>query len=193
MKIALITGSIFFLLFTVILLFLAYQGVFNKITIQRKNAGPFKLVYEKHIGDYKQSGVIMDKIYYSLLEQDKITTYKGFGIYYDVPGETPAEQLRSIAGCILEKADWNSENVLKDKYNLKVMAESNFIYCEFPYKGKISVIMGIMKVYPALNKYFQQQNITRVPIMEVYDIPGKKIKYYAGTELNKSFFDELLE
>jgi hypothetical protein len=32
---------------------------------------------KKIVGDYKQSGVIMDKIYYSLLNEDRIETYIG--------------------------------------------------------------------------------------------------------------------
>ena len=83
---------------------LYYVGFFAKIQIEEREVGPFKVVYEEHIGDYRGTGKIMDEIYHSLLD-DGIETYKGFGIYYDDPKTTEKDKLRSIAGCILEEND----------------------------------------------------------------------------------------
>jgi len=42
----------------------------------------------------------------------------------------------------------------------------------------MSIIMGIMKVYPALNKYISENNLSEEGfVMEIYDVPGKKIIY----------------
>ena len=56
-------------------------------------------------GDYRQSGELMDKIYYSLLNDYKIETYKGYGKYFDNPKKTEKSNLRSEAGCVVETAD----------------------------------------------------------------------------------------
>ena len=73
------------ILIALILIIYAYYGGFKKIEFVILEQGGETLVYENLAGDYKQSPVIMDKVYYALLNKDKIVTYKGFGIYYDNP------------------------------------------------------------------------------------------------------------
>jgi hypothetical protein len=58
------------------------------------------------------------------------------------------------------------------------LPEQRNIISEFPYKGKLSVLFSIMKVYPALSKFaimngFDEESA----IIEIYDIPNKKIFY----------------
>jgi len=48
---------------------------------------------------------------------------------------------------------------------------------EFPYKSQLSVIAGVMKVYPELTKYVLANNIPMSEIMEIYDRTAKKIFY----------------
>ncbi len=73
------------ILIAFILIIYTYYGGFKKMEFVISEQGGETLVYENLTGDYKQSPVIMDKVYYSLLNNDKIETYKGFGIYYDNP------------------------------------------------------------------------------------------------------------
>jgi len=55
-----------------------------------------------------------------------------------------------------------------------------YIVTEFPHKGNMSIIVSIMKVYPALNKYMEENGYEQnVPVMEIYDMPNKKILYRA--------------
>ncbi len=49
--------------------FYAYYGGFKKINVSISTTGGEVLIFEKIQGDYKQSGVIMDKIYNSLLKR----------------------------------------------------------------------------------------------------------------------------
>ena len=102
MKIILIVLAILIIAFIV---FYAYYGGFKKLQISIYEKGGEILIYEKIQGDYKQSGVIMGKIYNSLLKEDKIETFKGFGIYYDNPRKVEKSKLRSEACCVLEKTD----------------------------------------------------------------------------------------
>jgi hypothetical protein len=42
----------------------------------------------------------------------------------------------------------------------------------------MSIIMGIVKVYPALNCYSKNQNLSEDGyVMEIYDMPSRKIVY----------------
>ncbi len=161
-----------------ILLFLNYVGFFSKIVIREKEMGPYVLVYEDHKGDYKGTQKIQNNIYDSLLNKYGIETFKGFGVYYDDPKKVSKEELRSIAGCILEEADYDSIEKLKEK-NFKVTEtpKQRSIVVEFPFKSTFSVFIGIMKVYPKINKFVEKNGLKQGEIMEVYDVPAKKIIY----------------
>jgi len=155
-----------------------YMGFFNKIEITEKEMGPYKVVFKEHIGDYKETGKIMDEIYYSLLDDD-VETYKGFGIYYDDPKVVEKDKLRSIAGSIIEEKDYDKIDKLKDKSDIKTIDKTRSITTEFPFRNKMSVIFSLMKVYPELNKYIDSKGYKKGDVMEVYDVPNKKINYVA--------------
>lgn len=158
--------------------FYGYYGGFIKPAISIITSGDETLIYEKIVGDYKQSGVIMDKIYYSLLNEDQITTYKGFGIYYDNPQKVAADKLRSEAGCILEEKDLAKLPELEKKYAIRAFPKAKYLVTEFPYKNNVSVFFSLIKVYPALNKFALENGLSDdSAVMEIYDIPNKKIIY----------------
>ena len=94
------------------------MGEFRKIKIDLVTQGGETLIYKPIKGDYRQSGKIMNSVYYSLLKEYGIETYKGFGIYYDNPRKVKKEKLRSEAGCILENNEYDLEK-LQGKFNIK--------------------------------------------------------------------------
>jgi DNA gyrase inhibitor GyrI len=156
----------------------SFYGGFRKIQVQVSKAGGEPVVYEKVSGDYKKTAAVMDKIYYALLNEEKVETYKGFGIYYDDPKKVAKENLRSEAGCILEQKDYARMEALNKKYQLKTLPEGQFITACFPYKGKFSIIFSIAKVYPSLNKFAKANGYDEnTPVMEIYDVPSGKILY----------------
>lgn len=175
MKILLIAIVVVIIL---IMLLIVYFGGFKKLDISVKEAGGEILVFESVTGNYKNSGAVMDKIYYSLLNDAKIETYKGFGIYYDNPKKTEEAKLRCDAGCVLEAKDASKIDNLKSKYSIKTFPVKKYITTEFPHKGKISVIFSVMKVYPALAEYARSSGWCEdAPVMEIYDVPNGKIIY----------------
>jgi hypothetical protein len=123
------------------------------------------------------------KIYEALLNEKSATT-KGFGIYYDNPKEVEKSKLRSEVGCIVEGLDSAAIANLAQKYNVKILPKSNCVVTEFPYKGMMSVMVGIMKVYPALEKYCKQNGLANSHIMEIYDIQNKLIVYRRENIIN---------
>lgn len=174
MKIAL---SIIMALIIAIFLVYAYYGGFKSVDFSVKEQGGEVLVYENMIGDYSQSPVVSDRVYYALLNDYGVVTTKGFGIYYDNPREVEKSKLRSEIGCIVENADSVTLDKLSGKFQIKTLAYKKYITTEFPFKGKLSVMLGLMKVYPALDKYAKAHQYAASPIMEIYDIPNKKIIY----------------
>jgi DNA gyrase inhibitor GyrI len=165
-------------LIAIIIGFAAYWGAFKSIQFSVVEQGGETLVYEEMKGDYRQSGVVMDRVYYSLLNDYKIETFKGFGIYFDNPQNVETSKLRSELGCILEESDIHRLNELEGNFKIKTFSKGKYIVAEFPFKGKLSVMFGIMKVYPALNKFVKNNGYNQEgAIMEIYDTPGKKIIY----------------
>ena len=156
---------------------LAYYGLFTSISIAEKEMGGFWLLYEQHVGDYRETGQVIDKLYARLLGEDAIEPSRGFGLYYDNPKKVKKENLRSIAGCILDKQDENRVDYLKKNYTIKYYPPAMSVVAEFPFKGTLSIFMGILKVYPRLAEYITQHDYSPGPILEIYDTPNKKIFY----------------
>jgi hypothetical protein len=178
MKIVLIILAILVVLFVVIY---AYYGGFKKISFRIENQGGEFVVYENLTGDYSQSPKVSDRVYAALLNDEKIETTKGIGIYYDNPKKVAKEKLRSEIGCIVENADSETLTRLAEKYRVKTLPQSEFVVAEFPFKGKLSILFGIMKVYPALDKFCKEQGYIESPITEIYDVPNKRITYRKET------------
>ncbi len=155
----------------------AYYGGFKKINILVTKSGGETMVYESVTGDYKQTPKYTDKIYYALLNDEKIETTKGIGIFYDNPNNVAKEQLRSEVGCLLDHADSAVVAQLSGQYKLKTLPVDDYIVTEFPMKGGLSFMIGILRVYPALNKFSQENGYKDSPITEIYDVPNKKIIY----------------
>lgn len=155
----------------------AFYGGFKKIEVRIEEQGGEMVVYEEVTGDYMQTHEVSDKIYYSLLNDDKIETTKGIGIYYDDPGKVAKENLRSEIGCVVENIDSATVAILSEKYNVKTLPVQNYIVTEFPMNGFMSIMIGIMKVYPALDKYGEEHGYGDSPIIEIYDNVNEKTIY----------------
>ena len=155
----------------------AYYGGFKNISFSVEKQGGEFIVYENLVGDYSQSPKVSDRVYYALLNDEKIETTKGIGIYYDNPKNVAKDKLRSEIGCIVENADSATVARLAEKYLVKTLPQSEFVVAEFPFKGKLSALFGIMTVYPALDKFCKEQGYAESPITEIYDVPNKKIIY----------------
>jgi hypothetical protein len=182
MKIMQIALIILAILVVLLIAVYAYYGGFGKISFRIENQGGEIMVYENLTGDYMQSAKVGNKIYHSLLNEEKVATTKGIGIYYDDPKKVAKEKLRSEHGCIVENADSATLSRLREKYQVKTLPQSEFTVTEFPFKGKLSVLLGLMKVYPALEKFHKENGYVESPVTEIYDVPGRKIIYRQETK-----------
>lgn len=136
------------------------------------------VIYEELTGSYNKTGALMDEIYYDLKDNYDIKTTKGIGLYIDNPEQVETSKLRSEAGCIINEEDLEKLEELSGKYKKKVLPKQKYIVTEFPYKGMMSVIVSVMKIYPALAEYSKENAYNEnTPVMEIYDIPNKKIYY----------------
>ena len=172
-----ILSVIICLLIIAVMIFANYSG-FSHVKVQVKRAGGETLVYRDLKGSYSQTEDAINKINYDMKTQFKVEPIRGFGIYFDNPRSVEENKLRSEAGSILENADTTQLLGIKEKFNVKVCPVKEYITAEFPFKGKMSIMIGLVKVYPALLKYVKANGYSEAgPIMEIYDMPNNKILY----------------
>jgi len=155
---------------------LFYFGILQEVQINEQDAGPFKVVYETHLGDYSEISSIRNEIYNSLINEG-INTTKSFGIYYDNPQDVLEERLRGEGGVIIEEKDYLKISELKSKYNVKDIPKSKNVIATFPYINDYSIMIGVFKVYPKLNKYIEEKGYIPTPAMEIYDSANGRIVY----------------
>jgi DNA gyrase inhibitor GyrI len=166
-------------LFMLIIGYLYHMGMFSLYVVAEENIGPYKYVYKTHMGPYKETGQIGMDVYNNLLEDD-IQTKLGLGIYYDNPKNTPADQLRSEMGSIIETSDYEKFETVKEKYSVKEIPETKCMVVRFPIKNNLSYMVGPMKVYPIIEKYMQKMGykMTEKDVgYEIYDVGNKEILY----------------
>ena len=175
------------------LMVLARYGLFYSVSIPEKNVGPYLLVYKTHVGDYKSVGPIIGELYSDLKNSYSIEATKGFGLYYDNPQQVDKAKLRSIVGCIVEGRSVEDLKKVTSKYGVKEYPSSKSVVAEFPYKGKMSILIGVFKIYPKLASYIKEHKYTQTPIMELYDQPNKRIEYISSINLSSDIFDGFLK
>jgi DNA gyrase inhibitor GyrI len=173
---------------------MAYFGAFTKVTVTERTMPAMTIVYAKHTGDYSTIKPVMDSVYFALLKKEKIAAGRGFRLYYDNPRDVVKEKLRSLGGCILEAQDEQKADSLRQKgYKVAVLAQTKALYAQFSFKGPLSIIIGVFKVYPAMMKYQSGKKITPCPVMEIYNITQKKIEYVMSYETTMASFMGLLK
>lgn len=193
MRISMITAIVLVVLVGIPVLILTQYGLLAQVNVSERNMGPYLLVYQKHIGAYNKVGPIMDKLYYDLKDNFAIETTRGFGLYYDNPQEIEKEKLRCIVGCIVENRTIDDLKQVADKYGVKEYPSSQSVVAEFPYKGQMSILIGVFKVYPKLTTFLNENQYTNTPVMELYDRPNEKIEYISSVNLSDAIFDKFLE
>jgi len=144
-----------------------YMGAFTRVTkhILEKDMGPYKLVYLEQKGSYNQTQKAIENLTNDL-ENQGIFAYKGFSIYYDDEKATSKENLRSEVGCILKQEDFDKIDTLK--FKVKEFPMQHCVVANFSYRIGLSVLLGKMKVYPALEIYLKNRHYNKVPLMELY-------------------------
>jgi hypothetical protein len=158
--------------------FLTYFGFFDSVEMYIAEIWWEYLVYENMNWDYYNASYVASKIYYSLLNDEKIETYKGFWIFYDNPKNTKKENLKAEVGVILEQKDLDKIQDLEKKYAIKQLPIKQYIVAEFPIRWSLSYILGTIKIYPKLEQFILERWYDiNAPIMEIYNISNWSIIY----------------
>ena len=142
-----------------IVAYLGYMGLFQDMKVSESSFGPYHLVYKEHIGPYPEVKKIFEEMQ-EYKKKGKFDTEMAFGIYYDDPGKVEKSKLRSEIGFVLNEEESkklqgeNPENDIK----FKLLSPRRYFYTTFPYKNMGSFFLGVIKAYPALEKYGDTKN-----------------------------------
>ncbi len=156
----------------------AYYDGFTKVEVKEINEGGETFIYEEVKGDYAQTPDFTNKIYYTLLNEYKIETTKGAGLFFDNPQTIDKKDLRSEIGCLLDSdIDSTTTEKIKNQFKIKTLPKGKYVVAEFPFKGSMSIFTGMIKVYPALMKHLKDNQYKEGILTEIYDIQNKKTIY----------------
>ncbi|RPI76266.1 MAG: hypothetical protein EHM45_13420 [Desulfobacteraceae bacterium] len=161
--------------------FWAYMGMFSSVSVVEKDMGPYTLVYESFVGDYKDTGPVFERVQQALLKEG-ITASDGIGIYHDDPAKVPADQRRSDCGSILPEKDLGRVPELQQKYKIKVLEKKLSMVAVFPVKNTLSYMLGPMKGYKALADYAGAKGYRLAEPFEYYDMAGNKVCFVMPIE-----------
>jgi effector-binding domain-containing protein len=148
---------------------LSYMGFFSKVAIIEKQMGPLTFVYESHRGDYSKVGPVIEKVRGRLESEFGIRNGKAMGIYYSDPKTTKTEDLKSDVGFLLDKSDAAKADAIMKKMRVRIMFPKDYYTAEFPMKNNMSMLLGIIKVYPELGKYMKAKGYRMTPAIEIYE------------------------
>ncbi|MBN1114835.1 MAG: GyrI-like domain-containing protein [Oligoflexia bacterium] len=160
----------------VVLGVLAYSGLFSSVEYVAMDMGPYTIAYQEFTGDYSRTGPVFEKVYKDL-EAMGIKTTKGMGIYYDDPKTTPRDQCRSDIGVIVDEPTMDVVKAIRESYEIKIVPEGKYLVAEFPYRTKLSILIGVFKAYPELENEIRQNGYVQKECMELYDSVNNKILY----------------
>lgn len=156
---------------------LVAHGILARVPLRKARWPAMTVVYVPAVGDYAQTGKPMDALYYRLLNDEGIETYKGFGVYYDDPSLVEKERCRAIVGCVLEERDAARASALREAgYAVATLGAHESTVASFPYRSPLSLMVAHLKAHPAIFAFRKAKGFT-APLTEVYDIKGKEIRY----------------
>ena len=144
-----------------------YMGLIGRITIREENRGPLTFVYrDMSAGEMGKVGAIttaLDRI----LRSAGVTRRKPLDVFYpDGHGEV---------GFAVDGARPEQLNRLAENARVREIPEQRFMVTEFPWRNRLSFIVGFIKVEPALTRYRESRGYQKLEAFALND--GHRIVY----------------
>ncbi|XP_066948062.1 testis-expressed protein 264 homolog isoform X2 [Macrobrachium rosenbergii] len=169
---------------------LIHSGLLTTVEVKtcKPDIGEIKIAYKFARGPYKESGMLYTQVH-TLLPQ-----YRTVGVYYDDPKTKQPHKLRYIVGIII------SENgSVTPPEHITLLEENGYhfatfpaidhaVQTRFPFKSTISIIVAIMKVYPAIREYIEYRSLCARPFLEVYDNEKSEIIFVGPLARQDDFY-----
>ncbi|KAF7693444.1 hypothetical protein HF521_008760 [Silurus meridionalis] len=160
----------FFLLLLSFSVYVVYSGLLTKIHIST-GSSPVKSItvaYKYREGPYRESGLLR-------AESCKIAPeLPTVGVFYDDPKKVPGPECRCAVGSILSEGDQRPSAELQELYEklgfrIFTFPEVTHVVSScFPYRTRLSIILGVYRVYPQLACYIKDRKLCAHPFLEIY-------------------------
>jgi hypothetical protein len=143
-----------FVLVVAVIMIVWYMGVFQSIVIEEQDHGPFTFVYQEMTGNnMKQVGEITTKL-------DKLL--REHGNTYRKPLDVFFPDNKAEIGYAVENSSPDQLIALSEQTKVREIPVQHYMVSHFPWRNKISFIVGYMKIDPALKKYRSEHNYKTV-------------------------------
>jgi DNA gyrase inhibitor GyrI len=156
------------------ILYLSMNGVFRAVEIREDVMPGYRIMGIEHRGRYEKIGGAFERI--RQLSDSSGVPLKMIGIYYDNPEKVQDDSLRSVAGLIVSTED-SARLAAKGGLVAITIPSGPAAVVDFNTEGKVSMIIGAMKAYPALTKYMETSSKAE-SIQFVYEVYGEKSTRY---------------
>ncbi|MGB7567366.1 MAG: GyrI-like domain-containing protein [Chitinivibrionales bacterium] len=172
-------GSIIIVLFVIFLGASFYAGMFDKLSLEIAEAGPYPIVYREHKGPYDGVRFALHDVYRYLKTRRMQWTSKGIGIFYDGQQNVKPQDLRSIAGCVTDTLLTN----LDAPYKSQVLPKTRAIVGTFRVRSFLSNFTGTEKFYSVKDLFAKKNGLQLAgPVIELYDMGARRIYYIAPVQ-----------
>lgn len=171
--VALLLGIIvvLILLLLTLLWFLGYCGLFAAIDIKAEKP-PFEelqIAYKFCRGSHKNSGALFTEVH------SLAPSLKCIGVYYDDPLEVESQQLRYLVGVVVNDKECPATGEMKQQLQAGGFKTARFpavdhaLTTVFPFRGSVSVMIAVARVYPKLREYIKEKSLCARPLVELYE------------------------
>ena len=186
-----IIGVIFLIIVTVIAIVYAIYGGFSKINLKKERLAPIYGISLRKVGNYSSTSSYIRALEIKAKAKN-IITLSGFGIFYDNPKVVQVDSLRALIGLIIEDSEIEKAADLGDSSDLINLPEMEAYTVTFPYKGPLSFIIAIGKIYPALQKACgDNRSCLESPTIEIFSKDSKEIKFILPISVSKEQLENL--
>lgn len=173
---------------SVIVLFLFYSGYFTPLKFKTIDLPEITLALIPYIGAYKTSSTLQVELFEALKDAG-LDVDSSAGIYFDNPKEVEETKNRSLIGVVIKADDKEKFLALESDARLVELRAQKVLHTDFAYKSGLSILLAIMKVYPAILKRAKRQAFEVYESIEVYDFPNKTLHFYFPKQSIKSLWD----
>ena len=149
-----------------------YLGAFARIRIEERVVGPYSLIYREMRGaDLGQVGAITTELD-SLLQKNGVIERRPFDVFYPQNGQ-PSE----IGFVLTTEVAAQTLARIASTANVKVreIPKQRALVARFPWKSRLSFLLGYEKIDPALRAYRQKAGYKDAPAYALNE--GRTIAY----------------
>ena len=173
---------------SVIVLFLFYSGYFTPVKFTTVELPTLTLAVLPFVGAYKTSSSLQVELFEELKDAG-LDVDSSAGIYFDNPKKVVESEHRSLVGVVIKPENRERFLALDSKARLVELQSQKVLHTSFAYKSGLSILLAIMKVYPAILKRVKRQAFELYENIEVYDFPHKRLHFYFPKQSVESLWD----